>query len=60
MIEVTDILKVSTDLNISLSDEQALQVLNLYPEYENAYPSDLWFEIIETIIYNHILPLNKL
>lgn len=51
-ISRSDVLNISNQLKIILTEEEIDQVLEEYNESEENYPNDLWFEIVETIIYD--------
>ena len=53
-MEITkeDVYKVANDLTIGITDEQAKQVLELYPIEAKEDTTATWYLIVENLIYN--------
>ena len=51
MIQKEDIQKCAKELNITVSDERIEEILKDYPNYAENRPNDMWYFIVEDMLY---------
>lgn len=52
LISREDIKSVADSLNIKVSEEQIMQLMNDYPNAQADDENSLWFEVVESMLYN--------
>ena len=51
MVATEDVKRIAKELNLNCSDEQAVQIVNEYPDAQEQDPTGNWTLVIENQLY---------